>query len=70
MAKRVVTAIDVGTTKVATIVAKVDNSGGIQVLGSGVVPSHGLHKGMVVNPEEEIHCGISTTCRAGIGRAG
>lgn len=52
MAKRIVTAIDVGTTKVATIVAKVDNSGGIQVLGSGVVPSHGLHKGMVVNPEE------------------
>lgn len=52
MAKRIITAIDVGTTKVATIIAKVDNSGGVQVLGSGVVPSHGLHKGMVVNVEE------------------
>lgn len=52
MAKRIISAIDVGTTKVATIIAKLDNSGGVQVLGSGVVPSHGLHKGMVVNIEE------------------
>lgn len=52
MARRIVSAIDVGTTKVCTIIAKLDNNGGIQVLGSGVVPSHGLHKGMVVNVDE------------------
>jgi len=52
MAKRIISAIDVGTTKVCTILANLDSWGGIQVLGVGSVPSHGLHKGMVVNVEE------------------
>ncbi len=52
MAKKIISAIDVGTTKVCTIVANVDSWGGIQVLGVGVVPSHGMHKGVVVNVEE------------------
>ena len=50
--KRIFTAIDVGTTKICTIVATLDSGGGIQVLGVGLVPSHGLHKGMVVNVVE------------------
>ncbi len=50
--KRVISGIDVGTTKICTIVATQDSGGGIQVLGVGLVPSHGLHKGMVVNVEE------------------
>ncbi len=41
--------IDVGTTKVCTIVAKVDEEGNIQVEGVGLTPSTGLHKGLVVN---------------------
>lgn len=45
-------AIDVGTTKVCTVVANQDLSGGLQVLGVGITPSHGLHKGMVVNVNE------------------
>lgn len=45
-------AIDVGTTKVCTVVANHDSSDGIQVLGVGITPSHGLHKGMVVNVNE------------------
>ena len=52
MAKRIISAIDVGTTKVATIVANAKSQGDIEVLGVGVVPSHGLHKGIVVNMEE------------------
>ena len=50
--KRILTAIDVGTTKICTIIGNVDSGGNIQVLGVGVVPSHGLHKGMVVNVDE------------------
>ncbi len=52
MTRRLITAIDVGTTKVCTIVATLDSGGGVQVLGVGRVPSAGLHKGIVVNVDE------------------
>jgi cell division protein FtsA len=52
MAKKIIAAIDVGTTKVATIVANVKAADDIEVLGVGVVPSHGLHKGIVVNMDD------------------
>ena len=52
MAKKIISAIDVGTTKIATIVANVKAEDDIEVLGVGVVPSHGLHKGIVVNMDE------------------
>lgn len=41
--------IDVGTTKICTIIAEVDETKGIQVAGVGITPSNGLHKGLVVN---------------------
>jgi len=50
MSKRgIITGIDVGTTKVCTIVASVDSGGGIRVVGVGITPTVGLHKGLVVN---------------------
>jgi len=52
MAKKIISAIDVGTTKIATIVANVKAEDDIEVLGVGVIPSHGLHKGIVVNMDE------------------
>ncbi len=53
MAKNeVVAAIDVGTTKVCSIVANMGYGDGLQVLGVGVTPSRGLHKGLVVNISE------------------
>jgi cell division protein FtsA len=52
MAKKIISAIDVGTTKVATIVANVKAQDDVEVLGVGVVPSRGLHKGIVVNMDE------------------
>lgn len=45
-------AIDVGTTKVCTIIADTDDSGLPRVLGVGIVPSRGLQKGLVVNFSE------------------
>jgi len=44
--------IDVGTSKVCSIVATPGDGGAIQVLGVGVVPSGGVHKGLVVNIDE------------------
>ena len=43
------TAIDVGTTKVCTIIADMDQGGNVVVTGVGLTPSNGLHKGLVVN---------------------
>ncbi|MBI4295593.1 MAG: cell division protein FtsA, partial [Chloroflexi bacterium] len=44
----ILTAIDVGTTKVCTIVADVSD-GNPRVIGVGITPSYGMHKGLVVN---------------------
>ncbi len=52
MKKDRIAAIDVGTTKVCTIMADVSEKEYIRVLGVGVTPSHGLHKGLVVNINE------------------
>jgi cell division protein FtsA len=53
MAKRkTISAIDVGTTKVCTLVAEVSDAGQMRVAGVGAVPSKGMHKGMVVNINE------------------
>jgi cell division protein FtsA len=52
MSKRgIVTGIDVGTTKVCTVVATVDGGVGIRVIGVGITPTE-LHKGLVVNINE------------------
>jgi len=50
MSKRsIITSIDVGTTKVCTVIADMDDGGSIRVVGVGICPSVGLHKGLVVN---------------------
>jgi cell division protein FtsA len=52
MKKTRVGAIDVGTTKVCTIMADLYEDEGLRVVGVGVTPSRGLHKGLVVNINE------------------
>ena len=47
-----IAAIDVGTTKVCTIMADTANGNSLRILGVGIVPSHGLQKGLVVNFDE------------------
>jgi cell division protein FtsA len=49
---KTVSAIDVGTTKVCTLIAEVGDGGQMRIAGVGLVPSRGLHKGMVVNINE------------------
>jgi cell division protein FtsA len=62
--KKLLAAIDVGTTKICTIIGSLDSGGNVQVLGVGLVPSHGMHKGMVVNVEEAKESVIESIRRA------
>ena len=52
MKNRTIASIDVGTTKVCTTIADADNGGALRVVGVGIAPSVGLHKGLVVNINE------------------
>ena len=44
-------AIDIGATKVAVVVAEIDESGGPRLIGFGVAPNSGVKKGHVVDIE-------------------
>ncbi len=53
MAKEIFyTAVDIGTSKVCSIVARVGTEGELKILGTGVVASQGVQKGRVENIEE------------------
>jgi len=44
-----IAAIDIGTSKVCTIMGAVDDKSGLRVLGVGIAPSHGIEKAVVSN---------------------
>jgi cell division protein FtsA len=50
--ERTIVGIDVGTTKICTLIGEVDEEERLCVVGVGVTPAHGLSKGVVVNAEE------------------
>lgn len=52
MRKTRINAIDVGTTKICTIMGDVDDKGVLRILGVGISPSHGIQKALVVNVSE------------------
>ena len=52
MKRAKIAGIDVGTTKICTIMADTDGNSAPRILGVGIVPSRGLQKGMVVNVNE------------------
>jgi len=50
MKKNILAGLDLGTTKVCAVIAeRIDESNRINILGFGVAPSEGLHKGLVAN---------------------
>ncbi len=75
-------ALDVGTTKVCTIIASKKPNGSVEILGVGTHPSYGLKKGCVVNidktvksircslEEAKLMAGVSNLESATIGIAG
>ena len=58
------TAVDIGTDKVTSIMARVGSEGELKVLGTGVVTSEGIQKGRIENIEE-----VKETVRASLEEA-
>jgi len=50
--ERTIVGIDVGSSKVCTLVGEVNEAGDVRVIGVGLVPSRGIRKGVVVNVAE------------------
>ena len=52
--KSLLVAMDIGTSKIVTIVGEVSDDGEIEIIGLGSHPSNGLKKGVVVNIESTV----------------
>ena len=67
----IIAGLDLGTTKVCAVIAEKIDDHKIDILGFGVAPSEGLHKGLVANiskTAEAIREAVSIASnRAGIG---
>ena len=50
--ERTIVGIDVGTTKVCTLVGEVSEDESLRIVGVGTVPSRGIRKGVIVNVAE------------------
>ncbi len=53
--RNIIIGLDIGTSKVAAIVAEHTGNDEIDIIGIGVAPSKGLKKGVVVNLESTVH---------------
>jgi cell division protein FtsA len=49
---RTIVGIDVGSSKICTLVGEVDEDGQVRVIGVGLVPARGIRRGVVVNVME------------------
>ena len=49
MDEQVIVAIDIGTTKVCTLIARKEDPDQLRILGAGIEPSQGMRKGVVVD---------------------
>ncbi|HLE52393.1 MAG TPA: cell division protein FtsA [Anaerolineales bacterium] len=49
MEEPIIVGIDIGTTKVCTLVARVEEDGPLRILGVGIEPSQGMRKGIPVD---------------------
>ena len=58
--ERIVVGIDVGTSKVCTLIAAVSPEDQLEIIGAGITPSRGLRRGVVVNVDEAVQA-ISTS---------
>jgi len=47
----IIVSIDIGTSKVCTLIGKVNNANSIEIIGSGIAPCNGVKKGIIVDVE-------------------
>ena len=69
MSKRIVSALDVGSSKVCAVIASVEEDNVPSVIGVASQPSEGIKKGVVVNIDDAINC-IASTLEAAERMAG
>jgi cell division protein FtsA len=50
-----IAALDIGTTKICCIIATLDENDGVNVVGIGHAPSHGMSKGRVTNVDRTVN---------------
>jgi len=55
MSNGIIASLDIGSTYVRVIVCERDADGRLKIIGSGIRPSTGLRKGVVVNIEATVH---------------
>ncbi|RJQ43403.1 MAG: cell division protein FtsA [Anaerolineaceae bacterium] len=55
MEEEIIVGIDVGTTKICTLIARVEEDESFRILGVGIEPSEGLRKGMIIDLQKTIN---------------
>lgn len=53
--RRIVTGLDIGTTKICALIAEISGEDNIEIVGIGLAPSNGLRKGIVVDIDKTSH---------------
>jgi cell division protein FtsA len=56
--------IDVGTTKICTLVGEINGQGDLQIVGVGVAPSRGMRKGVVVDVQQATDAVLESISKA------
>jgi cell division protein FtsA len=67
--EKIVAAVDIGTTKIVSLVGKLNAQGKLEILGISQTPSKGVKRGVVLNIEETVNA-IQTTSSEAIGQSG
>ncbi len=62
--EKIVAAVDIGTTKIVTLVGKMTEQGKLEVMGISQTPSKGVKRGVVLNIEETVNAIQSTASEA------
>jgi len=52
--ENIIVGLDIGTTKICSVIGEVDDENHVNIIGIGISPSHGLRKGVVVNIENTV----------------
>ena len=52
--ENIIVALDIGTSKITTLIGDIDDSGNLVIAGFGEAPSKGIEKGIIVKPNDVI----------------
>ena len=67
--EKIVAAVDIGTTKIVSLVGRLNDLGKLEILGISQTPSKGVKRGVVLNIEETVNA-IQTTTSDAIEQSG